>query len=141
MARKRTLQSYFKEYAQYHRTSGNEFCHFVGIPLILVTLLGLLGRIALGPIDLGIVLLVGSVVWYLTLDWKLGAPFAFVAAGSYFLGRAIEVPWLWGLFVLGWIFQGIGHYVYEKRSPAFLKNVEHLLIGPLWVFARILNVT
>jgi uncharacterized membrane protein YGL010W len=40
------------------------------------------------------------------------------------------------LFVVGWIFQFIGHIKYEKKSPAFTKNFEHLFIGPLWAFSH-----
>jgi uncharacterized membrane protein YGL010W len=43
---------------------------------------------------------------------------------------------LWGIFIVGWIFQGIGHAVYEKKQPSFLSNVRHLLIGPFWLFAK-----
>ena len=50
------------------------------------------------------------------------------------------VPWFWkvslALFVVGWIFQFVGHYVYEKRSPAFYRNLAHLLVGPLWILAK-----
>ena len=41
-----------------------------------------------------------------------------------------------GLFVFGWVLQFVGHYVYEKRSPAFMKNLTHLLVGPLWILAK-----
>ena len=43
------------------------------------------------------------------------------------------------LFALGWILQGVGHAFYEKKSPAFLRNVLHMLIGPLWVFADVME--
>ena len=58
---------------------------------------------------------------------------------------AIFVRGLWpiplGLFVVGWIFQFIGHYVYEKRSPAFFRNLAHLLVGPLWIVAKAVGRT
>lgn len=45
--------------------------------------------------------------------------------------------WRWavGLFVLGWIFQFIGHAI-EGNQPAFFKNPVYLLIGPLWLVRR-----
>ena len=45
--------------------------------------------------------------------------------------------WRWavGLFVLGWIFQFIGHAI-EGNQPAFFKNPFYLLIGPLWLLRR-----
>jgi uncharacterized membrane protein YGL010W len=38
--------------------------------------------------------------------------------------------------VVGWILQYLGHYVYEKKSPAFYRNLVHLLVGPLWILAK-----
>jgi uncharacterized membrane protein YGL010W len=140
------LAAYFKDYASYHRTHGNELCHYVGIPLIVLSLFGLFSGIRFGleltPIlrlDLGIVLWIGAATWSIAHDWRLGTPFSLITLGSYFLGRALSPPWLWSLFILGWVFQMVGHYRYEKRSPAFYKNLEHLFVGPLWIFARILH--
>ena len=44
------------------------------------------------------------------------------------------------LFVLGWIFQFIGHSVYEHKQPAFFRNFAHLLVGPLWILNDIVPV-
>jgi uncharacterized membrane protein YGL010W len=140
------LEKYFSDYHEFHRTRGNKVCHFVGIPMIMVSAFGLLAliRIVPGPVSMpllqvdgGVVLWLAGAFWYLRLDWRLGLPFSCLALASYFLGRAILVPGLIVLFALGWIFQGVGHAVYEKRSPAFFKNVTHLLIGPLWIFASV----
>ena len=45
--------------------------------------------------------------------------------------------WRWavGLFVVGWIFQFIGHAI-EGNQPAFFKNPVYLLVGPLWLLRR-----
>ena len=45
-----------------------------------------------------------------------------------------------GLFMLGWIFQFVGHSVYEHKSPAFLTNFLHLLVGPLWILNDVVPV-
>jgi uncharacterized membrane protein YGL010W len=52
------------------------------------------------------------------------------------VGRLIAPLPAAGLFVFGWILQGVGHYVYEKNSPAFLKNFAHLAVGQLWILAK-----
>jgi uncharacterized membrane protein YGL010W len=52
------------------------------------------------------------------------------------LGRQIPIGTAVALFVVGWIFQFVGHYVYEKRAPAFYRNLAHLLVGPLWILAK-----
>ena len=61
-----------------------------------------------------------------------------------FAGRLADRVDSWpiavGAFVVGWVFQGIGHAVYEKRSPAFLKNLLHLMVGPLFVLNEALHL-
>jgi uncharacterized membrane protein YGL010W len=50
--------------------------------------------------------------------------------------------WRIGLvaFGVGWVFQAVGHTVYEKNRPAFFKNLVHLLVGPLFLMNEILRV-
>lgn len=136
------LELYFRDYASYHKTKGNKVTHYFGITFILVSLLGLLSQITFiagVQLDAAMILLGLGIFWYLFLDWKIAAPFALVLIGLYFLGKAFPPSLNWGLFVGGWILQGIGHYVYEKKSPAFFKNLTHLMIGPLWIFARVVG--
>jgi uncharacterized membrane protein YGL010W len=40
-----------------------------------------------------------------------------------------------GLFIVGWIFQFIGHAI-EGNQPAFFKNPVYLLVGPSWLARR-----
>lgn len=39
------------------------------------------------------------------------------------------------LFLLGWVFQFVGHY-YEGRKPAFVDDLVGLLVGPMFVVAE-----
>lgn len=41
------------------------------------------------------------------------------------------------LFIVGWIFQFIGHAI-EGKPPAFFKNPLFLIIGPIWWFKKII---
>jgi uncharacterized membrane protein YGL010W len=137
------LAAYFVDYGSFHRTHGNELCHYIGIPLIMLALLGLAAKVSFADLplaDLGAVIWLLAAAWYTILDWRVGAPFSLVTLGFYFLGKTFSAPWLLGFFIVGWIFQLVGHYRYEKKSPAFTKNAEHLLIGPIWIFARILRI-
>ena len=43
-------------------------------------------------------------------------------------------------FVVGWIFQAVGHAVYEKNRPAFFRNLLHLLVGPLFLINELLRL-
>ena len=55
--------------------------------------------------------------------------------------RAVD-DWRWGAprSSIGWIFQAIGHAVYEKNSPAFFRNVVHLLVGPAFLWNEALRL-
>ena len=140
----RDIRSLFADYAAYHQTPGNKRFHRLGIPLIMLTLLGMLARAGVSAggfrIDLAMLLIVVAEVVYLMLDWRLGAVMLVVSVGFYFLGAWMPMWLNVALFVLGWIFQFLGHSVYEKKSPAFLKNALHLLVGPLWILNDVVPV-
>jgi uncharacterized membrane protein YGL010W len=135
------LKSHFSDYAAFHATPGNQACHMVGIPMIVLTAFALLAQLPL--LQLGgftvtaaeLTLLLAT-LYYLTLDVTLALLMAAVSAAMIAGGRLL--PWTAALFlfVLGWVFQFIGHYVYEKKSPAFFRNLAHLLVGPLWILAK-----
>ncbi|KAA3611408.1 MAG: DUF962 domain-containing protein [Planctomycetota bacterium] len=141
------LARWFADYASCHQTKGNQITHYFGIPMIMTAILGLLARLQFGPegasiwmtIDGGKILWLVASLWYLTLDAGLALPFILVSALLYVAGIGLSVPVLWGLFIVGWIFQFIGHIVYEKESPAFFRNILQLLIGPLWIFSKVLR--
>ena len=125
----RDIRTLFADYASYHQTKGNKWFHRLGIPLIMLTLIGMLARVPFAAIAL---ILVAEIV-YAMLDWRLAAIMLVVSAAFYFVGAWIPFWINVALFVVGWIFQFVGHSVYEKRSPAFLTNALHLLVGPLWI--------
>ena len=49
---------------------------------------------------------------------------------------AAWLVWGVGLFVVGWVFQFVGHY-YEGKKPAFVDDLVGLVIGPLFVAAEL----
>jgi uncharacterized membrane protein YGL010W len=141
-----TLRAQFADYAAFHGTPGNKACHYVGIPLIVLAVLALLARVPLFAVGgltvtLAEVALVATTAYYLTLDAILAAIMLAASVGLLMLGRPLPVWVSAALFVLGWIFQFVGHYVYEKRSPAFFRNLTHLLVGPLWIVAKAVGRT
>jgi uncharacterized membrane protein YGL010W len=135
------LRSHFSDYAAFHTTRGNQACHYVGVPLIVFTLIALLAHVRVA--DLGgftltaaEIILAGVTVWYLTLDVSLALLMLAASAVFAVAGRALPVLVALALFVVGWILQYLGHYVYERKSPAFYRNLVHLLVGPLWILAK-----
>ena len=63
-----------------------------------------------------------------------------IALSVLFAVAALFVGGLWrwalALFVVGWVFQFIGHY-YEKKPPEFLKDWRFLFVGLRWWFAKL----
>lgn len=137
----RDIGSLFGDYATHHRTAGNKWFHRFGIPFIMLGGLGMLARLALAPfVDAAVLLIVVAAIVYFILDWRLATLMLMVSAAFYFAGKALPFWLNAALFVVGWIFQFIGHSVYEKRQPAFLTNALHLLIGPLWILNDVVHV-
>lgn len=66
---------------------------------------------------------------------SIGIPLIVVSLPLFFLN------WRWALlmFVVGWVFQFVGHAI-EGNQPAFLKNPVYLLVGPLWLLRRAASV-
>ncbi|HET7294798.1 MAG TPA: Mpo1-like protein, partial [Vicinamibacteria bacterium] len=110
-------------------------------PLIVFALLAMLAHVSVAPVGgfaltAAEVLLAAVTIYYLTLDSALALLMLLVSAAFVAAGRHVPVLTAAGLFVLGWILQFVGHYVYEKKSPAFFQNLTHLLVGPLWILAK-----
>ena len=138
------LRKHFADYAAFHTTAGNKACHSFGIPIIVLSLLALLARVplvTLGGFELTLAELVIAlfVLYYLTLDATLARVMFVAYAALDAAGRFIPPLPALGLFVFGWILQGVGHWVYEKNSPAFFRNFVHLAVGQLWILAKALG--
>ena len=138
------IDTFFADYAEHHRSEGNQWCHALGIPLIAAGLLGLaaveLTRAGSWAVELSAVLIVALAPVYVWLDSRLGAALTVVYVLLYLGARMLGWQINLGLFVLGWALQFVGHGVYEKRSPAFFRNLVHLLVGPLWVMNHFLRL-
>lgn len=135
----RSLDQWFAAYAVSHQHPTNKAVHVVCVPLIAFSTLGLAWAVALGPLNLGLVLLTFALGFYLRLSPRLGLvmlPFAaLLAAGQLALsglGFTVALGVNVAIFVLSWIAQLIGHKI-EGKKPAFFDDVRFLLIGPLFV--------
>jgi len=138
----KNVQEYFRDYDSFHKTKGNKLCHAIGIPLIVMTTLGLLQHVVIthaviggiqAPVTAATVLWFMALVFYFVLHPLVGIAMMVSTFVLYFIGTLLSLPVLWALFILGWIVQFVGHAKYEKKSPAFLQNLTHLLIGPAYV--------
>ena len=135
------LQAHFADYAAFHGTPGNKACHYVAVPLIVLTLFALLAQVEVVTVSgftvtLAEVVIVLVTAYYLTLDATLALLMLGASVLFAWAGRFIPPMIALALFAAAWVLQFIGHYVYEHKSPAFFRNVTHLLVGPLWILAK-----
>jgi uncharacterized membrane protein YGL010W len=140
---------WFDEYAVSHRHPVNEALHWICIPLIVWSLIGLLwslpapGRAQLDYANWATYAVAAAVLYYALLSMPLALGVLPVLAAMLFsvdaLSQLAHVP-LWAVsvavFVLAWLGQFIGHAIEGKR-PSFFKDVQFLLIGPIWLLASL----
>jgi uncharacterized membrane protein YGL010W len=135
------MRARLAEYEGFHRAWGNELCHFLGVPSIIVGAASLLALLPLAAVaewrvTLAELVATAIIAFYVMQARWLGVVTGVVLAGLVLAGRTL--PWTigLGLFLGGWALQFVGHVVYEHRSPAFLRNLLHLLVGPAWLVER-----
>ncbi|KQP20456.1 DUF962 domain-containing protein [Pseudorhodoferax sp. Leaf265] len=144
----RNLVDQLSQYAAYHRDRRNIATHFIGIPMIVQAVAVLLARPVLaeaGPLAVSAATLVtlATALYYLRLDARLGAVMAVLLGLALWCAQLLAAQptpvwlgWGLGLFVVGWLFQFVGHY-WEGRKPAFVDDLVGLVIGPLFVLAEL----
>ncbi len=141
------LVRHLANYAEYHRDKRNLATHFVGIPLIVLGIAGLLARprvIALGlPFSPVVLVALGAVLFYLSLDLRFAVVMAVLFGGAVAFGTTLagSTTGVWlvvalSLFIVGWAFQLVGH-VMEGRKPAFVDDILGLLVGPLFLVVEV----
>ena len=135
------VDALLSDYGAHHRTPGNLVCHAFGVTLIAWGIIAMLGALRLGPTNVAELLVAGVVLYYATLDVALAGAMLGIFA---ILDLAARVVGDWRIgaaaFGVGWVFQAIGHAVYEKNHPAFFKNLLHLLVGPLFLANELLKI-
>jgi uncharacterized membrane protein YGL010W len=139
------VHALFADYASYHQTSGNKLFHRMGIPMIMLSLIGMLTQLTLLDVatirvDAAMLLIALASAYYFVIEWRLAIAMIAVSVVFYFVGGFIPFLVNLALFILGWIFQFIGHKVYEHKNPAFFRNFVHLLVGPLWILNDVVSV-
>jgi uncharacterized membrane protein YGL010W len=144
------VSSLLAEYSADHQHPVNRQLHTVCVPVIVISLLGLLWSI---PVPGGSDRLpsfvnwatVGAAVallWYVKLSARLavGMVISLALAFAIIIGLTrLQAP-LWltstAIFVVAWIGQFIGHG-FEGKRPSFFRDLRFLLVGPLWVIEKL----
>lgn len=132
----RRIDRLLAHYGESHTHPVNEGIHFVAIPLIVLSLVGLL--YGLHPWA-AYAVVVASLVYYA----RLSAVFllsmavmsaAFLAVAHLMGDRALPISG--AIFVAAWVAQFVGHKL-EGKKPSFFEDLQYLLVGPLFVLAKL----
>ncbi|WP_336718045.1 DUF962 domain-containing protein [Chryseobacterium mucoviscidosis] len=150
----RKIDLLFAEYAESHRNSTNKLIHWICVPLIFWTILGFISIIPsksigfryIGEISYVSFAAIALVtVFYTRLSFLIGLImfFVMILMESFAYGiniRFEEKSWMvyLAVFVITWIFQFVGHKI-EGKKPSFLKDLQFLLVGPIWLLSFILK--
>ncbi|MBK0382678.1 DUF962 domain-containing protein [Pedobacter sp. SD-b] len=155
---KRKIDILFDKYSESHQNPTNKIIHWVCVPLIVFSIIGLITAIPfphiafLGKYNMFLnwfsLVMAATIYYYLRLSPILSYLMLFFFAICYFFIVQLEHlekaggPDLWQvsliIFVLAWIGQFIGHKI-EGKKPSFLDDLKFLLIGPLWLMHFILK--
>jgi uncharacterized membrane protein YGL010W len=143
----KTLEDQMSFYAAYHQDARNKATHFVGVPLIVFSLMIPLGwlRADLGGFSLSAALAVTAalVLYYLVLDIPLGLAMGLVFALLLWAAEPLSqatlgasLTWFLVLFAGGWALQLWGH-VFEGRKPALVDNLFQIFVAPIFLAAEV----
>lgn len=146
----------FAEYSESHRNSTNKLIHWICVPLIFWSILGFISLIpskSIGFIYIGEISYVSFAaialvtIFYMRLSVVISIIMfiLMVIMESFAYGINIRFKENAGIvylsvFVVTWIFQFVGHKI-EGKKPSFLKDLQFLLVGPIWLLSFILKKT
>lgn len=151
----KTIDQWLEEYGESHQNKTNKTIHWICVPTILFTVLGLFASIPASglfnwvPAELSVfanwggVIVILGLLFYLRLSWVMALGMGVITIAMLFGVREVarlNLAPLWalclGVFVVAWIGQFIGHKV-EGKKPSFFKDLQFLMIGPAWLLGFI----
>jgi uncharacterized membrane protein YGL010W len=154
----RKIDALLSEYGESHQNATNKTIHWICVPLIFFSLVGLVASIPSGVVQQAMgegnpyanwatVLLVVTIIYYVSLSISLSigmSIFAVVCLTLINMLNQINIAPLWMIcliiFVVAWVGQFYGHKV-EGKKPSFFKDIQFLLIGPAWLMHFIYKKT
>ena len=146
----RRIDELLVEYGESHQNSTNKAIHWICVPLIFFSVVGLIASIPSGLVQqfLGegnpyanwaTVTLVLVLIYYVSISIPLSIGMMLFGCLCLFVANIItkaDIAPLWQvsliIFAVAWVGQFYGHKV-EGKKPSFFKDVQFLLIGPAWL--------
>ena len=147
----KSVEDWLNEYAESHQNPINVMIHWLCVPLIMLSIIGLLATIQFNMMifpsfsqfyHAGSLLIICGCIYYLFLSRSLLLGMLPIS-----LSMLMIVDWLskfeyplWKIsliiFIVSWAGQFYGHKI-EGKKPSFFKDIQFLLIGPLWLLSKL----
>ncbi len=146
----RKIDILLEEYGQSHQNATNKLIHWFCVPAIFFSIVGLVFSVPVGPLpellpflenfaNWATIILVLVLIYYVSLSGPLTLGMLFFSALCLALVNFLDLifpGFLWiislGVFLIAWIVQFYGHKI-EGKKPSFLKDIQFLMIGPVWL--------
>jgi uncharacterized membrane protein YGL010W len=145
----RKIDALFAEYGESHQNPTNKAIHWICVPAIFFSIVGLIASIPPGPVQAvfgegnpyanwATVVLILVIAYYVTLSISITIGMTLFGLLCIVLIRLIAAlgmqVWMVSvvIFVVAWIGQFYGHKI-EGKKPSFFKDLQFLLIGPAWL--------
>ena len=147
----RTLNQWFEEYAVSHQNPTNKSIHYICVPAIFFSVVGLLMCIRISIFNLNLPILENSafptlifvMIFYFRISVSMAIKMTlfsiFCLVLNNFISSFVSL-WIFSLstFIIAWIGQFYGHKI-EGKKPSFVDDLQFLMIGPAWVIENLFS--
>jgi uncharacterized membrane protein YGL010W len=140
----RSFDQWMSEYGVSHRNPTNQLIHKVFVPLIMLSVVGLIWSLPVPEafqsvpyLNWATLFVTACLIFYLTLNVLMFLGMLLLTVAMCWICVQLEkmgilLPASIAIFVVSWIAQFYGHKI-EGKKPSFLQDLSFLLIGPVWV--------
>ena len=145
----KTIYNWLDAYGESHQNPINKKIHWICVPLIMLSLLGLLSLIEFNfakyyKINLASILIILAIIFYIRLSISITVGMVLLSGWCIQIINTLESSYdsyeLFKIytiaFIIAWIGQFIGHKI-EGKKPSFFDDLKFLLIGPAWLLSFI----
>tara|TARA_Y100000768_G_scaffold22224_1_gene15145 strand:+ start:391 stop:867 length:477 start_codon:yes stop_codon:yes gene_type:complete len=149
------IQQWLDAYGESHQNKTNKMIHWICVPLIMFSLLGILSLVKFTIpffssyycINIAHILILFSIIFYFRLSIPITIGMIIYSILNLYIINQFELLYTSkstlliiyiSIFVGAWIGQFIGHKI-EGQKPSFFEDLQFLLIGPAWLLSFIYN--
>ena len=149
------IQQWLDAYGESHQNKTNKMIHWICVPLIMFSLLGILSLVKFTIpffssyycFNIAHILILFSIIFYFRLSIPITIGMIIYSILNLYIINQFELLYTSkstlliiyiSIFVGAWIGQFIGHKI-EGQKPSFFEDLQFLLIGPAWLLSFIYN--